>query len=205
MFRKADKILKEKYEPYVLFERIYDYSMKEVKRTIRKLAKQRFELFIYDTFKVDNTTDVIWQSFLNNSKDLFQIASKENVAIITPVQIALSTKGKTRWLNEAVLANSKQISEIYEEIFMFRDIWRDEFTGQPQDIHPFTFEKDEKGWTKVKKEIPLTFEDGKHYKIFFHTKSRNGEVGRTVLYEFKPYANKWRELGLCNVGEENRI
>lgn len=205
MFKKADKILKEKYEPYVLFERIYDYSMKEVKRTIRKLAKQRFELFIYDTFKVDNTTDVIWQSFLNNSKDLFQIASKENVAIITPVQIALSTKGKTRWLNEAVLANSKQISEIYEEIFMFRDIWRDEFTGQPQDIHPFTFEKDEKGWTKVKKEIPLTFEDGKHYKIFFHTKSRNGEVGRTVLYEFKPYANKWRELGLCNVGEENRI
>lgn len=204
-FKKAQKIIEERYKPYILFQRVYDYSMKNVKRTIKKLAKQNFELFIYDTFKVDSTADVIWQSFLNDSKDLFQVASKESVAIITPVQIALSTKGKVRWLNESVLSNSKQISEIYEEIFMFRDIWRDEFSGGTQDIHAYTYEKENGKFIDIKKDIPLNLEDGGHYKIFFHCKSRNGEVGQTVLYQFVPYANKWKELGCCVVGDDNRL
>lgn len=76
-FRKANKIVKEKYNDKIVFERVYDYSMTNVKRTIKKLAKQGFELFIYDTFKVDSTTDTIWQSFLNDSKELFQVSSKE--------------------------------------------------------------------------------------------------------------------------------
>lgn len=207
-YKKADKIVEEKYLSNIVFQRVYDYSMKNVKRTVKKLSRQGVSLFVYDTFKVDSTTETIWQSFLNDSKELFQIASKENVAIITPVQIALSTKGKVRWLNEGVLANSKQISEIYEEIFTFRDVWQDEYAGAPQDIHPYYYvqDKDNGGtFTREKKEINITYADGKKYKIFFHTKSRNGEVGRTVLYEFKPYANKWKELGLCCVGEDNRL
>lgn len=204
-FIKANKIVKEKYEPYIRFQRMYDYGMKNVKRTIKKLAKQNFELFIYDTFKVDSTTDVVWQSFLNDSKELFQIASKEGVAIITPVQIALSTRGKLRWLNEGALSNSKQIAEIYEEIFMFRDMWRDEYNGQPNDIHPYTFEIDAETGMKVKKDIPIDFDENDRYKIFFHSKSRNGEAGRTVLYKFISKYNKWKELGLCVVGEENKL
>lgn len=204
-FKKAQQIINERYKPYILFQRVYEYSMKNVKRTIKKLARQSFELFVYDTFKVDSTTDVVWQSFLNDSKELFQIASKEGVAVITPVQIALSTKGKIRWLNESVLSNSKQISEIYEEIFMFRDIWRDEFSGGTQDIHAYTYERENGKFINVKREIPLTLDSGEHYKIFFHCKSRNGEVGRTVLYQFEPYANKWKELGLCIVGEDNKL
>ena len=203
MFNKANQIIKEKYKPYILFQRVYDYSMKNVKRTIKKLGRQGFELFIYDTFKVDATTDVVWQSFLNDSKELFQISSKENVAIITPVQIALSTKGKVRSLNESVLSNSKQISEIYEEIFMFRDIWSDEYTNGNNDIKVHNYEKN--GDTITKKEVPIVPEDSKYYKIFFHCKSRNGEVGQKVLYEFIPNANKWKEIGLCSVGEENRL
>lgn len=200
-FDKANEIVKEKYKPFLVFQRVYDYSMKNVKRTIKKLSRQNFELFVYDTFKVDSTTEAVWQSFLNDSKELFQIASKEGVAIITPVQIALSTKGRTRWLNESVLSNSKQISEIYEEIFMFRDIWKDEYTGCTNDIKPFVYNRE----TNTREEKPITEMDGEHYKIFFHSKSRNGEVGKTVLYKFIPNANKWREVGFCRVGEENRV
>ena len=208
MWKKADKIVKEKYMPFVVFQRVYDYGMKNVKRTIKKLSRQGYKLFVYDTFKVDSTTESIWQSFLNDSKELFQIASKEEVAVITPVQIALSTKGKVRWLNESVLSNSKQISEIYEEIFTFRDVWQDEYSGRPQDIRPYRFENEEKEdgtFNREKKQIELVFDENSHYKIFFHTKSRNGEVGKTILYEFKPYANKWKEMGYCLVGEENRM
>lgn len=203
-FKKANEIVNKEYKPYILFQRVYDYSMKNVKRTIKKLARQNFELFIYDTFKVDNTTDAIWQSFLNDSKDLFQVASKENVAVITPVQIALSTKGKHRWLNESVLSNSKQISEIYEEIFMFRDIWQDEYLNGDHYIKPFYYNNYDNNGTRVEKEIPLS-EEGERYKIFFHCKSRNGESGRTLLYQFIPCSNKWKELGFCKVGEDNRV
>lgn len=205
-FKKANEIVKEKYLPYLKFERFYSYNMKEVKRTIKKLSKQGFQLFVYDTFKVENTTDSIWQSFLNDSKELFQVCSKENVGVITPVQLALSTKGKIRWLNESALSNSKQISEIYEEIFMFRDIWQDEYMGMPQDIHPFKIIKDENGtFNNQREKIEIKLEEGKHYKLFFHTKSRNGEAGRTVLYDFQPKFNKWNELGMCFVGDENKI
>lgn len=206
-FNKANEIIENKYKNYVLFQRVYDYSMKNVKRTIKKLARQGFELFIYDTFKVDATTDVVWQSFLNDSKELFQISSKEGVAIITPVQIALSTKGRIRYLNESVLSNSKQISEIYEEIFMFRDIWKDEYSNgqEGKRITPYKYKKDEDGFTNIREEIPINASDGKHYKIFFHCKSRNGEAGRNVMYEFIPKYNKWNEVGLCEVGDENRV
>lgn len=203
-FKKADKIVKEEYMEYILFQRVYDYGMKNIKRTIKKLSRQGFELFVYDTFKVDATTETVWQSFLNDSKELFQIASRENVAVITPVQLSLSTKSRVRWLNEGVLSNSKQISEIYEEIFMFRDVWSDEYMGNDHYIKPMEDDIDENG-NAIKREVPFNWEEGKFYKIFFHVKSRNGENGQTVLYEFKPNANKWTELGFCKVGEENRL
>ena len=202
-FKKADEIIKKEYSQYIVFQRVYDYGMKNIKRTIKKLSKQCFELFIYDTFKVDATSDTVWQSFLNDSKELFQIASKENVAVITPVQLSLSTKGKTRWLNEGVLSNSKQISEIYEEIFMFRDVWSDEYSTCSKDISTIQCKYKE---GKVEKEpYQLVWEEGKFYKIFFHVKSRNGSNGQTVLYEFVPSVNKWKEIGYCKVDEENKI
>ena len=56
----------------------------------------------------------------------------------------------------------------------------------------------------VREPLTITPDDGNKYKIFFHTKSRNGEVGQTVLYQFRPFANQWKELGLCTVGSENK-
>lgn len=202
-FKKADEIIKKEYLEYILFQRVYDYGMKNIKRTIKKLSKQCFELFVYDTFKVDATSEAVWQSFLNDSKELFQIASKENVAVITPVQLSLSTKGKIRWLNESVLSNSKQISEIYEEIFMFRDIWSDEYSTCAKDIVPTEIVYE--NGVSQKKPFQLVWEEGKFYKIFFHVKSRNGSNGQTVLYEFVPNTNKWKEIGYCKVDEENKI
>lgn len=215
-FKKAQEIIRTDYKPYLAFQREFEYGMKNVKRTIKKLARQGFELFIYDTFKVSSSVgDSVWQSFLNDSKELFQITSQIGVGVITPVQVALGTKNHIRWLDESALSNSKQIAEIYEEIYTFRDIWQDEYTGCINDIQAYSFKKDSKGkymYEKdengnnvgVKEPITLRQDDGNRYKIFFHTKSRNGEVGQTVVYQFKPYANQWKELGLCTVGSENK-
>ena len=215
-FKEAHKIIKEEYEPYIYYQREFDYGMDNVKKTIKKLARQGFELFIYDTFKVSSMIgDSVWQSFLKDSKDLFQIASKTNVAIITPVQLALGTKNHIRWLDESCLSNSKQIAEIYEEIFTFRDIWNDEYSSCINDIHSYNFKKDKNGKFEYikdengnnnpkKEDIIINQNEGNSYKIFFHTKSRNGEVGQTVLYQFRPFANDWKELGICTVGDQNK-
>lgn len=52
MFKKADKIVKEQYMPYIYFQRIYNYDINNIKKTIRKLSRQKVELFVYDTFKM---------------------------------------------------------------------------------------------------------------------------------------------------------
>lgn len=41
-FRKANEIINTKYKSKILFQRVYDYSMKNVKRTIKKIGKTRF-------------------------------------------------------------------------------------------------------------------------------------------------------------------
>ena len=50
----------------------------------------------------------------------------------------------------------------------------------------------------------IVLDKDKHYKIFFHFKSRNDEVGTALVYENLGYANKWREIGYCKPKDKNR-
>ena len=88
---------------------------------------------------------------------------------------------------------------------MFRDVWQDEYDDGTMPIKPYYYVWDEENQTTVKKNSPLPMEDGKHYKVFFHCKSRNGEAGRTVVYEFIQKANKRKEIGYCHVKDENKL
>lgn len=145
-----------------------------------------------------------WQSFLNDSKGLFQIVSQCNVACVTAVQLSMAAKNHVRYLDYDLLSSAKQIAEVYEEIFLFRDIWDDEYSGQLNDIHPFTYTKDKEGKYTNKTNISVSEEDDKQYKLFFHVKSRNDANNQVVLYEMKGAWNKWREVGKCRPGRNNK-
>ena len=204
MIEKARAIIKEKYSPYITFAKTYDYDMKKVSKIAKREAKRGAKYLVYDTMKYSGEDDSAWMSLLSDSKDLFQICSKLEIAGVVTFQLYTGLKNKQRIIDESALSNCKQVAEVFSEMIGFRDIWDDE--RDPNDkfyIHPYRFKKDKDGnFTKEKEEIVL--DKDKKYKIFFHFKTRNDEVGKCVLYEFVGHINKWKELGYCTVAQQNR-
>lgn len=201
---EARKIIAKEYSPYITFVKLYDYDMKKVQKIAKKQSKRGCEVLVYDTMKYSGEDDSAWMSLLQDSKDLFQICSKNNLAGVVTFQLAPSTKNKLRTLDESALANGKQVAEVFSEMFAFRDVWNDEFDEQPFDIKPYTLKRDTNGkFTNVKE--PIILDKSKKYKIFFHFKTRNDEVGNAILYEFKGHQNKWIEKGYCHPYQKNRF
>ena len=128
----------------------------------KRFSKIGGEVLVYDTMKADTSeNDSTWLALLNDSKELFQIVSKNNLAGVVTFQLALSTKNKVRILDEGVLSNGKQVAEVFSEMIGFRDIWSDEFSGEDSDIKPYKINYK----TKEKEDITIKKGDGYSYKI----------------------------------------
>ena len=201
MVEKARKIIKEEYAPYISFVKMYDYDMAKVSRIAKKEAKRGMKLLVYDTMKYSGDGDNTWMSLIEDSKQLFQITSKLDIATVVSFQLSPATKNKIRILDETCLANAKQVKEVFSEMVGFRDLWSDEWAGEDCDIKPYKLVKGEDG--KYKQE-PIVLDKNKHYKIFFHFKSRNDQVGTALVYENQGYQNKWKEIGYCYPKDKNR-
>lgn len=202
MLKRSQKICDEKYSG-IKFVKLFDSDMNKVKKLIRKLSKVGYQTFLFDTMKSeDNVDDLMWQSLLMNSRSLFQLASKENVAVICTYQLALSTLNK-RWLDASCLSNSKQIKEVFSEMVYARPLWEDEYTGERFDVKAYKLNKDEHGkYTKVKQMIDL--DKDKKYIVVFLDKTRNDDDKQTILYEFNGRFNKWVEIGYCTIINEHK-
>jgi hypothetical protein len=194
---EARDIIKEKYSN-IKFVKLFDYNISKVKKIVRKLAKQGYQLFLYDTFKSDDMLEgETWKTLVEDSKALFQLASKENVSIIPTYQLALHTLNK-RYLDATCLSNAKQIKEVLSEMVFMRPIWDDEWEGEKYDVKPYNWQKDVNGkYTKIKEFIKL--DKDKKYLILFLDKTRNDEDKQTLLYEFNGRYGFWKELGYCTV------
>ncbi|HDK7194907.1 TPA: hypothetical protein PTV74_003214 [Clostridium botulinum] len=203
MIEKARKIIATDYAPYITFAKVYDYDIGKVKRVAKKLSKTGLEVLIYDTMKYSGETESTWLSLLNDSKALFQVCSKENVAGVVTFQLAQAYKNRIRVLDTDCLSNGKQVAEVFSEMIGFRDIWEDEFDEETYDIKPYRLKKDSNGRYTNEKEY-ITLDKDKKYKIFFHFKTRNDEVGNALIYEFKGHLNKWYEVGRCTPHQKNR-
>jgi hypothetical protein len=202
---KAREVIKNEYAPYIKFYKVYDYDMKKVNKIAKKFSKIGGEVLIYDTMKYSGEDDSTWMSLLQDSKDLFQICSKNNLAGVVTFQLAIRTKNKVRIIDESLLSNGTQVAEVFSEMIGFRDIWDDEYDGGDADIKPYKYKKDANGkFTKEKEYFKITKDSTKKYKIFFHFKTRNDDVGTQILYEFQGYQNKWIEKGYCAVVGKNR-
>lgn len=197
MLNQAKKISKEKYEN-IRFSKIYDSDMSKVKKTIKKLSKIGYQVFLFDTMKSEDKVDeVMWQQLLLQSRKLFQLASKENISIITTYQLAPAMLNK-RFLDVTCLSNAKQIKEVYSEMCYLRPIWEDEYNGKKYDIKPYELKRDSSGkYINIKQFI--TLDKSKKYIIVFLDKTRNDDDKQCVLYEFNGRFNKWKEIGYCTV------
>lgn len=203
MIEKARKIIREEYAPYIQFIKLFTYDMSTVKKIVKKLSKRGLELLVYDTMKFNGEDESTWMSLLNDSKDLFQICSKENIAGVVTFQLAPNGKNKIRCLDVDCLANGRQVAEVFSEMVAWRDIFEDEFEGESCDIKPYRLAKDKNGKFTNKHE-KVVLDRNKKYKIFFLFKTRNDEAGSALVYEFKGYQNKWIEVARCTPHQKNR-
>ncbi|MFF3145807.1 DnaB-like helicase C-terminal domain-containing protein, partial [Streptomyces sp. NPDC057927] len=203
MAYEAKKYYEENYKGRIKFVKIYDYSIEDVKRIMRKMSKQGFNYYIYDTFKAkDASSDKVTGELIEASKQLLQVAEKENICIIITMQLAIYMEN-TRYLTGATLSNSKGVKEVVSELVLMRKLWDDEYTGQKFDIKPWRFRKDATGKiTGIKEELELI--PDKKYRILFLDKTRNDEDDMAILLKFEGSWNSWREIGYCSPKHQQR-
>lgn len=193
---EAKEYYNKHYKGKLKFAKIFDYSIDDVKKIIRKMAKQGFNYFLYDTFKAENAaSEHVTGELIEASKQLLQVAEKEDVGIIITMQLAIYMEN-TRYLTAATLSNAKGVKEVVSELILTRPLWEDEFNGEKYDVKPYRFKKDSDGkFTKIKEEIILNPE--KKYRLVFLDKTRNDEGETVLIYQFDGAWNKWTELGYC--------
>lgn len=197
MLYKAKEYYEKHYKGRIKFVKIFDYSIEEVKKIIRKLSKQGFKYVVYDTFKPENSSSAtVTGDLIEASKQLLQVAEKEDVCIIITMQLAIYMEN-TRYLTAATLANAKGVKEVVSELVLMRPVWDDEFPDEKYDIKPFRFKKDPLTgkYTNIKE--PITLDPDKKYRILFLDKTRNDEGEIALVYKFDGAWNKWVELGYC--------
>lgn len=203
MLSKAVQVAAEKY-PCIKFVKLFDTDIVKTKKVLRKLSKIGYQAAIYDTMKVeDDFNRSTWEQLLMQSRQLFQLASKENIALVTTFQLALSTLNK-RWLDAACLSNGKQVKEVYSEMIYIRQLWDDEYTGEKHDCKAFRLKRDSNGkYLKAKEMVELNRD--KKYVVAFLDKTRNDEDKQTVLYEWNGRYNKWVEIGYCVIYNDHSV
>ena len=196
MMQKARDYYNEHYKGRIKFAKIYDYSIDDVKKIIRKMAKQGFKYALYDTFKSEDAASAnVTGELIEASKQLLQVAEKEDIGIIITMQLAIYMEN-TRYLTAATLSNAKGVKEVVSELVLTRPLWDDEHPGEKFDVKPYKFKKDSQGkYTKIKEEIVL--KPDKKYRLVFLDKTRNDEGETVLLYQFDGAWNKWIELGYC--------
>lgn len=202
MLNKAKKISQEKYSS-LGFIKLFDNDIGKVLKYIKKKSKRGYQIFVWDTMKSDDSlNEKMFLQLLINSRKVFQLASKENIAIIPTYQLALYTVNQ-RYLDASCLANGKQIKEVFSEMIYMRQLWQDEYTGEKYDCKAYQFQKNEDGkYTKVKRMIEL--DKDKKYIVAFLDKTRNDEDKQQVLYEVNGRFNSWKEIGYCNILNEHK-
>ncbi|MEK4025349.1 DnaB-like helicase C-terminal domain-containing protein [Sporosarcina sp. FSL W7-1283] len=203
--KEAQQYINENYKGRLKFVKIYDYSIDDVRRIIRKMSKRGFGYFIYDTFKSENAaSDKVTGELIEASKTLLQVAEKEEVCIIITMQLAIYMEN-TRYLTASTLSNAKGVKEVVSELILMRKLWDDEFTGKKYDVKPWRYMKDPiTGKINGSKEF-LTLDENKRYRIMFLDKTRNDEDDICVISKFDGQWNQWKEIGYCNPMHQNRV
>lgn len=195
VLKTAAKITRGKYSN-IYFVKMFESNTDKLIKHVKRLARSGVKAIVYDTLKADDRlgqNEQMWQQLLLNSRRLFSVVNKEQVAFVATFQLALHTLNQ-RYLTAACLASSKQLKEICAQITMFRELRKDEYTGEKYDCHPWRRNKSN---PKIKDQIIL--DKDKKYIVLFIDKTRSDESGICLLYQWDGAWNNWKELGYCTI------
>lgn len=194
LIAQAEEWLKQ-YEGNIQFIGLNDYSIKTIRKIIKKYSRQRYKTFIYDTLKPDDeTNDSSWKIFIENSKDLYQITKKEKIKMICTVQLSISGVYGVDKLSHAHIARAKGIVEVCSQVQLFRPLSRKEC----ENLQVYQYAKNEEGRYTHTKQFQSLNPD-KNYIIIFITKNRFGEDDLALVYERDLSTLTIREVGYCDM------
>jgi replicative DNA helicase len=201
MIKLAKEFINKNYKHNIKFIKTFDYNVRDIVREQKRLhLNHGYTAFLYDTFKAEDSSDMgaARGSMVEDSKALFQFASKYNVPQIITAQLATYLE-KTSWVSSQCLASSKQTKEVCSEIFLMRKCVNEIELDKTSKyyINPYRLKKDSSGkWKKEPFEIDHTL--GGQFRIVFVDKTRNDEDSKAVLYKYDGHINVWHELGFCS-------
>lgn len=203
MILQAQAYVNEHYKGRIKFAKIFDYSIDDVKRIIRKQAKLGFAYSLYDTFKASNAaSDKVTGELIEDSKQLLQVAEKEDISIVITMQLAIYLEN-VRYLTAATLSGAKAVKEVVSELILMRKLWEDEYSGEKYDVKPWRWMRDSNGKVTGTKEF-LTLDKDKKYRIMFLDKTRNDDDDICIISRFDGQWNQWKEIGYCTPMHQNR-
>ena len=202
--KEAQEYIDKHYKGRVKFAKVYDYSTEDVKRIMKKMSKQGFHYALYDTFKAQNSASGnVTGELIEASKQLLQVAEKEDMCIIITMQLAIYMENQ-RYLTAATLSGAKGVKEVVSELVLMRKLWDDEYTNEKYDVKPWRNRRDPITGKITKDKEYFELDKEKRYRIVFLDKTRNDEDDICMLYQFDGAWNSWREIGYCTVSHQNR-
>lgn len=190
--RKAAEWL-GKFKDRLHFVHLTDYGTANVKRLIKKYSKLGVGIFLFDTLKpTDEASDKAWAEFSETAKVLFQLAQKEDVAVIATAQLS-SESSKRKYLDLSCIGKSRAIAETAGQVIMFRPMRQ----AEKEKLEVYTYKKDplSNKQSKVKTVTKLNVE--KDYIILFIPKNRYGQADIQIVYERNQSFNSLEEIGYC--------
>lgn len=198
------KAFMDQYRGKFKFIRVSDSNFELVKKKIREnILINDFDTIVYDTFKMDysdNSNMKEYAKLIKDSRDLDNIAKKYNVTMLASIQLSMHTINQL-YLTSNCLSQSKQISEVLENLLLMRNMLPEEMDSTDAlYCNPFRYKQEsDGGWT----EETIELDPNKNYKILFVNKARNGansdSTGTQILYEFKGEFGLFEEIGYTRV------
>ena len=214
MIKLARKIWDEEYQSKILFLSIPSAKMEQVEKKFREHhLRSGYTTFIYDTFKLDfsNKKETFWLSLVEDSRRLAEFANRyagNNVKVFATMQNALATEGQL-WLTRNVLANAKQVVEVFQNLFIIRDMYQDEklpdskFYCKPYTVK-YTTNKDGQ---RVKETIEYELDPNQVYKVVFLDKLREGKTSGSgnyaIVLKFDGEFGTMEEVCYCTPARKN--
>lgn len=171
------------------FVHLTDYGTTNVKRVIKRYAKLGVKAVLFDTMKpLDESSDKAWAEFSETAKMLFQLAQKEDIAIIATAQLSAES-AKRKYLDLSCIGKSRAIAETASTVVMFRPLRENE----KKNTYVYNYIKG----TKNKKQVVL--DEDKDYVVYFISKNRYGSADVQIVYERNMSFNTMNEIGYCHM------
>ena len=195
--KQAQTFINTNYKGAIKFINFNSSDIDIVIRNMKKYARLGSRVVVYDTMKSpDSAKERAWADIIEASKLLTYACQETDQALILSYQIAMHASTK-RYLTGADLSQGKQIKEMVTNHIIFRYLKPDEYSGERYDVKPYRWKHNPDTGKTYKEYFETNAE--KRYIVVYVEKTRNGEDGKHLLYQFNGHYGTYIELGYCTV------